>query len=252
MNSRYRPLWIAGEARGQIREDVLPVIETLAAIEVFSQGLRLREDREDAASRHSRSEALQSVALALRAQGLIADWRDEFCALLDEHGEELARCERGAFRTLGLQNRSVHVNGYLPDGRLWVARRSQRKKADPGKLDNLAAGAVTAGESPLEAAVRELWEEAGVPAALATGMVMLSTRIHSLRETQFGVHDEIVLVADIELPEDFVPEGQDGEVEAFFCWLPAEVRAAMARGEFTREAELSIQASLARRAPIIV
>ena len=48
----------------------------------------------------ARSRALQSVAQQLHRAGLIADWRNEASALLDEQGVEIARCERGAFRTL--------------------------------------------------------------------------------------------------------------------------------------------------------
>jgi 8-oxo-dGTP pyrophosphatase MutT (NUDIX family) len=217
----------------------------LPNLEPAELGLQLRGEGR---SRDSRSRALQSLAQQLRRRGLIADWRNELSAVLDDAGEEIARCERGAFRTLGLQNRAVHINGYRTDGRVWVARRSALKRADPGKLDNLAAGGVAAGESPRRTALREAWEEAGVPRRLANKVDFPGMVIRSLRETQFGVHDELVIIADLELPLTFTPEGRDGEVAEFLCLDRAEVDAALARGEFTVEAALAMRESLERRA----
>jgi 8-oxo-dGTP pyrophosphatase MutT (NUDIX family) len=244
-NADYLPLWIGGAIRGRVRGDVVPKLRAMPEIAVADLGLKVCEASD--ASAPLRSRALQRVAQRLRAVGLIADWRDEPSALLDERGEEVARCERGAFRTLGLQNRAVHVNGWSPDGRLWVARRSRRKRADPGKLDNLAAGGVGAGEAVRDCAVRELWEEAGVPASIAGQADFPGMAIRSLRETRFGVHDELVIVADLLLPEGFRPVGRDGEVESFAC-LPLEaVEAALAAGEFTVEAGLATRESIDRR-----
>ncbi|MFZ9477284.1 MAG: NUDIX hydrolase [Steroidobacteraceae bacterium] len=240
----YVPLWIAGAIRGRVRRDLLPLLRDCPEIESAELGVRLRDA---GGSRPVRSRRLQALAQRLRARGWIADWRNELCAVLDENGAELARCERGLFRTLGLQNRAVHINGYRSDGRLWIARRSRQKRADPGMLDNLAAGGVGAGESLRRTAMRELWEEAGVPAALARRVDFPGMVIRSLRETRYGVHDELVIVADILLPDGFEPSGRDGEVQEFMC-LPTEaVRDALERGEFTVEAALATREWLQRR-----
>jgi len=107
---------------------------------------------------------------------------------------------------------------------------------------------VAAGESPRRTALREAWEEAGVPRRLANKVDFPGMVIRSLRETQFGVHDELVIIADLELPLTFTPEGRDGEVAEFLCLDRAEVDAALARGEFTVEAALAMRESLERRA----
>lgn len=242
--TRYVPLWIAGALLGRVRRDVLPVLDAFPELGTAELGLRLRDE---GATRAARSRLLQSVARRLRRAGLIADWRNELCAVLDADGGEVARVERGAFRTLGIQNRAVHVNGHRPDGRIWIARRSARKRADPGMLDNLAAGGVCAGETPRRCAVRELWEEAGVPRRLAARVDFPGMVIHSLRETRFGVHDEQVIVADVLLPDEFEPVGRDGEVEEFQCLAPAQVEAALEAGEFTVEAALAMREFLDRR-----
>lgn len=240
----YVPLWIGGAIRGRVRRDLIDQVAACPGIERVEPGLRLRDE---GFSRQRRSRALQAVALQLRREGLIADWRNEHCSVLDDRGEELARCERGVFRTLGIRNRAVHVTGWRADGKLWIARRSAIKRADPGKLDNLAAGGVVAGESPRRSAIRELWEEAGVPAALARHVDLPGMVIHSMRETRFGVHDQLVIVAEIALPDAFEPVGRDGEVQEFLCMTRAEVEVALARDEFTVEAALATRESLERR-----
>jgi 8-oxo-dGTP pyrophosphatase MutT (NUDIX family) len=244
--TEYVPLWITGEVLGHVRHDVAAALHDAAEIEFCAGALRLRDA---GASRSRRNQLLQALAIRLRQLGLIADWRNELCAVLGRDAAEVARCERGAFRTLGMQNRAVHVNGYSADGRIWVARRSQAKRADPGMLDNLAAGGVTAGETLRACAVRELWEEAGVPRRLALRAEFPDAPMRSLRETRFGLHDELVIVAEIELPPQFVPLGRDGEVEQFLCMSRAEVAAALERGEFTVEAALAMREFLARRWP---
>lgn len=243
-SSHYVPLWIGGEIRGRVRTDLLERVATLPEIAPVESGLRLRDERLDGVGR---SAALQSVAVQLRKWGLIADWRNELCAVLDSRGKELARCERGLFRTLGLQNRAVHINGVRHDGRLWVSRRSAIKRADPGKLDTLAAGGVLAGESFRRCAIRELWEEAGVARELAREIDFPGVIIRSLREATFGIHDQQVIVADLLLDERFEPVGRDGEVEEFLCLDAAAVRAALDGGEFTVEAALATRECLERR-----
>lgn len=202
--------------------------------------------RDAGLSAAGRGRLLQQAAVRLRADGLVPAWRDELCELLDGDGAELVRFERGAFRTLGLQNRAVHVNGCLPDGRLWIARRSARKASSPNKLDNLAAGAITAGESPEDCAMREAWEEAGVPAEIAVLARFTGTRVHSLRPLRHGIHDEIILCADLALPEGFVPECQDGEVSEFICMDHDQLAGALADGEFSVEAGLVTRDWLSR------
>jgi len=239
-------LVVAGAARGRL---IAPVAAALRAMpDLFTAtpgGLALREDA--AAGVPGRSALLQDAAGRLRAAGLVPGWRDELCELQDDAGRELARFERGAFRTLGLRNRAVHVNGFRADGRLWIARRSPRKASSPNKLDNMAAGAIAAGETPLVCALRELWEEAGVPESVATAVRLTGTVLHSLRPLRHGVHDELLLCADLLLPDDFTPECQDGEVAGFTCMTAGDAAAALAAGEFSVEAGLVLGEWLARR-----
>jgi 8-oxo-dGTP pyrophosphatase MutT (NUDIX family) len=115
-------------------------------------------------------------------------------------------------------------------------------------LDNMAAGGVCAGESLRQCAQRELWEEAGVARRLAASVSFPGETLRSLRETTFGLHDELVVVAELQVPEAFVPFARDGEVAEFLRMTPGEAQAALARGEFTIEAALALRAHLVRAA----
>lgn len=242
--SAHAWLHVCGAPRGRIIPVVAAALRGMPAlVEESAAGFALRDAGQDAAGR---SDMLQQLALRLRAAGLVPGWRNELCELLDEDGRELARFERGAFRTLGLRNRAVHVNGCLPDGQLWIARRAAHKASSPNKLDNMAAGAITAGESPAQCAVRELWEEAGVPAEIAMLTRFTGGHVTSLRTLRHGVHDEVILCADLPLPEGFRPTCQDGEVAEFMCMDRAAVSGAILDGEFSVEAGLVVRDWLAR------
>jgi 8-oxo-dGTP pyrophosphatase MutT (NUDIX family) len=197
-----------------------------------------------------RSALIQAAAEALHARGAIRGWRGEAYACeapLDDpcagRGAELFRLERAAFRFLGLMSRAVHINGWWPDGRMLCGRRAPHKATDPGKLDNLAAGGLTAGEDLLACARRELWEEAGVPAALSAALRPAGA-LRTTRAEPEGLHDEVLHMFDLSLPADFAPANRDGEVAEFLGLLPEELRRRLDAGEFSPDATLVARSGL--------
>lgn len=182
-----------------------------------------------------RSMLIEAAARALRDQGQIRGWRDERYACLDAHGHELFRLERAAFRYLGLRSRAAHINGFRRDGRLWIGRRAASKAVDPGRLDNLAAGGLPAGERPESCAIRELWEEAGIHASIARA-ISASGTVTAHRVEADGLHHEDLHVFNLLVPDDVVPVNQDGEVSGFLCLSASEAVDRMAAGEFTEDA----------------
>lgn len=241
----HTKLIIAGAPRGWVNDVVAGALVEMSTI--FSHesiGIRVRDNGTTAMDR---SVMMQGAAETLRERGLVPGWRDEQYALLDEAGAELLRMERAAFRVFGLRSHAVHVNGHTADGRIWIGRRSPRKPTDPGKLDNFAAGGLTAGETPDACAMRELWEEAGVPRQIARRAHETGERIRSVRAVKRGVHDEILICYDIEVPELFTPVCQDGEVAEFMLLSPHDAAARLAAGEFTWDAGLVTAAWLTRR-----
>jgi len=194
------------------------------------------------------SAQIQAAALALRERGALHGWRDE-CYRAERpvddpcagFGPELFQLERAAFRFFGLMSRAVHINGRMPDGRIWCGRRALSKATDPGCLDNLAAGGLGAGEDLLCCARRELFEEAGVPAGLS-GPLQSRGALRMRRWEPKGLHDEVLHVYDLPLPEGFVPVNQDGEVSEFLLLSPAQMQARL--HEFSPDAAAVIRHSL--------
>jgi 8-oxo-dGTP pyrophosphatase MutT (NUDIX family) len=143
-----------------------------------------------------------------------------------------------------MMSHAVHIHGFLPEGDLWCGRRSTHKATDPGLLDNLAAGGLTAGESPMTTALRELAEEAGLhlsePRRLRGSGVIRTQRL----EPQ-GWHDEQLLVYTLHLSEQEIPTNADGEVQEFLRLNPGEVVSRMQAGQFTVDACASLAQSLA-------
>lgn len=162
----------------------------------------------------SRSHALQLLAEVLHGEGLLQGWRGEAYDWLDDWGRVRFSLERSAFRPLGLCSRAVHVNGYVDDGGLWLGRRALHKAIDPGQLDNLTAGGIASGETVEDCLVRELAEEAGIPAWLA-GFAKPVGMVRSRRIEADGLHDELLYCYDLALPADFTPVNTDGEVSSF-------------------------------------
>jgi 8-oxo-dGTP pyrophosphatase MutT (NUDIX family) len=152
--------------------------------------------------------ALPAVIQQLAKEGFIPGWRNERYRIAD-----LFDIERAAARPFGLTTQAVHLNGIVGE-RMWLARRSATKPIDPGMLDNLVGGGVTAGLTPFQVLVKEAWEEAGIAAELAQKATPGGT-IRVLREVPEGVQSEVVSIYDLELPQDFQPQNQDGEVSEF-------------------------------------
>jgi ADP-ribose pyrophosphatase YjhB (NUDIX family) len=114
----------------------------------------------------------------------------------------------------------------------------------PGLLDNLAAGGLTAGESPLTTALRELAEEASLHLP-NPGRLRGSGVIRTQRHVPQGWHDEQLLVFTLHLSERETPINADGEVQEFKRLSPGEVVSCMQSGLFTVDACASLAQSLA-------
>lgn len=159
---------------------------------------------------------LRIIAEYLRDIQIIKGWRGEEFSFIDEHQLERFRVERVFFRTLGFHSRAVHVNGYQSKGKLWVARRSHTKQIDPGRLDNMTAGGVSANETLYNCVIRELWEEAGISADQALQINPISS-VTIRRGIQDGsLHHETLYTYDLEMPEKIRPLNQDNEVSEFY------------------------------------
>lgn len=179
---------------------------------------------------------LAQLADRMRQGGFIPGWRNEAFSWIDQDSHAYFQLERAAFRTFGLRSVAAHMNGFTKKGQLWLGRRSESKATDPGLLDNLAAGGISADETPWVCAKRELWEEAGVPEHLSAHIDPVG-KIHVQRATSnLGFHDEVLMIYDLELPDQFVPSNHDGEVSSFIQISFSEAAARILADEFTIDA----------------
>jgi len=193
------------------------------------------------------SMSLDQLANYLRLGGFIPGWRNEEFAWVDQNGHQYFSLERAAFRTFGFRSMATHINGYTKNQTIWLGRRSENKATDPGRLDNMAAGGISADETPWVCARRELWEEAGVPAQIADEIEPI-TRIHMRRPLSgCGFHDEQLYVYDLVLADNFIPTNHDGEVSGFINVSFAEAAARILADEFTSDAAFVTADFLLRR-----
>jgi hypothetical protein len=187
----------------------------------------------------ARTEALERVARELARRGLLTAWRDERYAVASpSRGVRLFDLERSAMRRLGLRMRAVQLNGIVRSAgraRMWVARRSPAKSIDPGKLDNLVGGGIASGMDARGTLLKECDEEAGIPTPFAA-CATPGGRLRIRRRVEEGLHDEELVVFDLELGADFAPANRDGEVSGFALLETPELVARLSAGEFTVDA----------------
>lgn len=197
-------------------------------------GLRVSPDTPAA-----RSAAMAEVARELARDGVIRGWRDEPVSIAERHGApEFFRVERAASRPFGFVAYAAHMNGFTRIGgraHMWVARRSADKAIDPGKLDNLVGGRISAGMSVDETLRKEAWEEAGIPPGLL-GDVTCVGAVRVEYSVPEGLHREILFVHDLWLPPDFKPVNQDGEVSEIRLVPVEEVVQEILSGSVTLDA----------------
>ncbi|MDN3565050.1 DUF4743 domain-containing protein [Paeniroseomonas aquatica] len=168
----------------------------------------------------TRAEALATTAQSLARRGFFTLRGEPFDVRAAPDGPVLAMLDRGAIPAFGVMAQGVHLNGLVrrPEGlHVWVAVRSRSKAVAPGQLDHLVAGGMPAGLGPEECLVKEAAEEASIPAGLAIKAKRTARLSYVMRDNQ-GMRRDILHAFDLELPEDFTPIPNDGEVERFELW----------------------------------
>lgn len=169
------------------------------------------------------SHAIDTVVDALVAEDRVAKWGNETFDVAARWGEPTVfRLDRGAAPFFGTRAYGVHVNGYRRDNsslHLWVGRRAVDKQVAPNKLDNLVAGGIGNGYGIFDTLVKECEEEASIPPSLSRSAVPAGAVSYRM-ENRLGIRDDVLFIYDIEMPTDFVPKSNDGEI-AEFSLLPA-------------------------------
>ena len=149
---------------------------------------------------------------------MVPKWRNETLDVAPRWGAPAVfRLDRGAVPFFGTRAYGVHPNGYLRESgslHLWVGRRAPDKRVAPDKLDNIVAGGIGNGHGLQETLLKEGEEEASIPRNLTSDALPAGVVSYRM-ESEFGVRDDVLFVFDLEMPADFVPKNQDGEIVHF-------------------------------------
>ena len=171
-----------------------------------------------------RSRVLADLFGELRDQGVVKRLHGEpYPVIAGCRNEVLFVIDRAAAPHFGIRAFGQHLNGYVrtDDGlRMWIARRARDRVNYPGCLDNLTAGGLPWGISLADNLLKECREEASIPVEIARQAVPTGT-ISYFALGKGGCKPDTMYCYDLELPADFTPRGNDGEVESFQL-LPAQ------------------------------
>ncbi|KAL7134741.1 hypothetical protein ABFS83_11G045900 [Erythranthe nasuta] len=164
-----------------------------------------------------RTEAVGHVVKCL-GEDVIPGIRNELYPVTSSFGEpEFFSLERAAAPYFGIKAYGVHMVGYVEREEqkyLWVGKRSKLKPTYPGKLDHLVAGGLPHGISCGENLVKECKEEAGIPRSLSSKATAVGA-VSYMDINGYRLKRDVLFCYDLNLPEDFVPANEDGEVESF-------------------------------------
>ncbi len=247
----FLPFMVAGQPVGALNKLRLPLLQ--AHPEVFVCDDTFVSLHPDLNTSDQRSAALEPILRNWHQQKVFFGWRDELYRVATAYdAEPLLLIERAATSTFGVRKYGVHLNGLTwRNGELhiWVARRSYQSPTYPGMLDQMVAGGLGAGYSALETLVKECAEEADMPADLATQARAVGVVSYCTTRRDNWVED-VLFLYDLELPENFVPENTDGEVDSFICMSVSEVveRLSDSDDEFKLNANLVVIDFLLRQA----
>jgi 8-oxo-dGTP pyrophosphatase MutT (NUDIX family) len=225
--------WRIGEIRaGWVRRDIAERLATYPT--VFSVDAKQVQLKPHLANFDHRSAAVGDVTRDLYEAGAFTGWRGEWFPVLPRFGEApLLRLERSAVPVFGVHGYGVHMNGYVRDGdtvKLWVGKRAADRPIEPGRLDHLVAGGISLGLGVKECLIKECEEEAAIPAQLADQARSVGA-IRYRMEHQGWLRNDTLFVYDLELPADFAPRNNDGEIESFRLMELDEVCEILAAGE---------------------
>lgn len=251
---RRLPFFCAAEQIGWISPDIATQLEALGLKNGTGFGV-------------ASGQALFPLSQTLAEQGIYAS-HDEPFDVRNRQGAIIGQVDRGAIPVLGVAAEGVHLNGLVehPSGPLlWIARRSMTKRLDPGKLDHLVAGGMSAGLDPQATVIKEAAEEAGIPESISRTATPVS-RIHYAMDRPEGLRRDILHCYDLILPQEFEPTAEDGEVESFHLLPLKEVFARVRdtdefkfnvnlvlidlfirRGLFTSDESLILQTALTKK-----
>ena len=218
--AEFLPFYVAAKRLGSVRRSFAAELRRWPNCFSITPERAALSPALDQAPPDVKTDAVAGVVSALVAEGYIEGFRNELFPVSESRqSAPIFLLERSALPYFGFRAYGVHINGFVRDGEqllMWIGLRAANKPTWPGLLDQMVAGGQPHGVSLMENVIKESWEEARVPKALAHRAVPTGA-LGYLLETPAGLRPDIVFTYDLELPQDFVPENDDGEVAGFEC-----------------------------------
>lgn len=146
----------------------------------------------------------------------------------------VAEIERSMCGYLGIRTYGCYLNAYCRNEitneyRIWISRRAMSKSTYPGMLDQVVAGGLTSGLTPLVNMIKECYEEAGIEICndnsgdFSEYDLKPCGTVCSWQETDYEIEPSTSYVYDLMVPDEFKPKNMDGEVEEFYLLSPESI-----------------------------
>ncbi|KAH3687532.1 hypothetical protein WICPIJ_001494 [Wickerhamomyces pijperi] len=228
---------------------IIPTVAT-ELLDKFPDFLTLKPSKELWINPKLSTESLRSTKIAEVASQLrqthieqfptLKGWRAELYTAYYPNHTKYFQIERAFAPLLGIVMYGVHINGYIPASeeeglKLWIPRRSIHKPTFPGMLDNTIAGGLGGGLDPLETAVKESYEEAGIEQSYIRHnlkQVGSVSYIYICQDEGGLIQPEIQYVYDLKFTKEMIPTPIDGEVQEFYLMPLGEVLQKLNNREF--------------------
>ena len=213
---QYLPFKVQTERYGWIHQEFAEHLKSWTSVfQVNDESVTFNPE---ISSYQTRSDAIAPVLTELHQQKIIDTWVGELYPVNHQYGQQgVMEIERAAALYFGTQCYGVHINGLVKkyDGiYVWLAVRAKDKPFFPGQLDQIVAGGQPVGISLMDNVIKESQEEANIPRVLAS-QAQARGYLKYKMETPRGIESSTLFNYDCWLPEDFVPENTDGEVDSF-------------------------------------
>jgi 8-oxo-dGTP pyrophosphatase MutT (NUDIX family) len=216
----FQPFVVAGEAVGHVRRAFAEALTALGGDFVLVADALHWQTAPDGFE--ARSDAFAALSVDLDRRDLVSHLHGERYPVLNARDQARFLMDRAVAPYFGIRAFGQHVNGYVrrADGLyLWIGRRSESRRVEPGKLDHIVAGGLPWGISLQENLRKECWEEASLPADIANRARPVGV-VSYCRDSDRGLKPDTIYCYDLELPDDIAPRCNDDEVESFRL-LPA-------------------------------
>jgi len=219
----FIPFVVDNELLGAVPKNRLTLFEDEKHVFIFEKGILTLKPQ----TFEERTFEIEKVMQKWFQMGIFKYWKNEpYRVSHDFNAEPKFLIERAAASLLGVQKYGVHLNGFVREKnhiKMWIGRRSATSSLYPNQLDQIVAGGLGAGFTPLETLIKECEEEANISKQLAQQAKPVGMITYCMTSSQGNLNRDVLFIYDLELPLDFIPENTDGETQTFYLWDLEEI-----------------------------